>query len=160
MNKRGARNSLARAVFIHQLGEIRDRTYENQQHRASGLNLLVAAITRWNTRYLAHAVVALRETEAVPDRLLARSKLSATAAQQGLRHRLVACQAAERSDAYRQRSFDPSCRGRSRNAVIRYGYPEHRAAGRSRRPARVRGDCFPAPESTRTFLTALGRWPE
>jgi len=58
-------------VFIHRLGEIRDRTYENQQYRASGLNLLVTAIILWNTRYLAHAVAALRETEAVPDRLLA-----------------------------------------------------------------------------------------
>jgi TnpA family transposase len=33
-----------------QLGEIRDRTYENQQHRASGLNLVVTAIVLWNTR--------------------------------------------------------------------------------------------------------------
>jgi TnpA family transposase len=41
LNKGESRNSLARAVFLHRLGEIRDRTYENQQHRASGLNLLV-----------------------------------------------------------------------------------------------------------------------
>lgn len=52
LNKGESRNSLARAVFIRRLGEIRDRTYENQQHRASGLNLLVTAITLWNTRYL------------------------------------------------------------------------------------------------------------
>ena len=52
LNKGESRNSLARAVFIHRLGEIRDRTYENQQHRASGLNLLVTAIILWNTRYL------------------------------------------------------------------------------------------------------------
>jgi hypothetical protein len=70
LNKSEARNSLARAVFIHRLGEIRDRTYENQQHRASGLNLLVTAIILWNTRYLERAVAALRETEEVPDRLL------------------------------------------------------------------------------------------
>lgn len=50
LNKGEARNSLARAVFIHRLGEIRERTYENQQHRASGLNLLVSAIVLWNTR--------------------------------------------------------------------------------------------------------------
>ena len=56
-----SRNSLARAVFIHRLGEIRDRTYENQQHRASGLNLLVTAIILWNTRYLERAVAALRD---------------------------------------------------------------------------------------------------
>jgi len=71
LNKGETRNSLARAVFIHRLGEIRDRTYENQQHRASGLNLLVTAIILWNTRYLERAVAALRQTEDVPDQLLA-----------------------------------------------------------------------------------------
>jgi TnpA family transposase len=71
LNKGEARNSLARAVFIHRLGEIRDRTYENQQHRASGLNLLVTAIILWNTRYLERAVATLRQTEHVPDSLLA-----------------------------------------------------------------------------------------
>jgi TnpA family transposase len=71
LNKGEARNSLARAVFIHRLGEIRDRTYENQQHRASGLNLLVTAIILWNTRYLERAVTALRKVEDVSDQLLA-----------------------------------------------------------------------------------------
>jgi TnpA family transposase len=71
LNKGESRNSLARAVFIHRLGEIRDRTYENQQHRASGLNLLVTAIILWNTRYLNRAITALREAEEVPDHLLA-----------------------------------------------------------------------------------------
>jgi hypothetical protein len=71
LNKGESRNSLARAVFIHRLGEIRDRTYENQQHRASGLNLVVTAIILWNTRYLERAVAALRETEDVPQSLLA-----------------------------------------------------------------------------------------
>ena len=71
LNKGESRNSLARAVFIHRLGEIRDRTYENQQHRASGLNLVVTAIILWNTRYLERAVAALRKVEDVPDHLLA-----------------------------------------------------------------------------------------
>lgn len=71
LNKGEARNSLARAVFIHRLGEIRDRTYENQQHRASGLNLLVTAIILWNTRYLERAVATLRESEDIPGHLLA-----------------------------------------------------------------------------------------
>jgi TnpA family transposase len=71
LNKGESRNSLTRAVFIHRLGEIRDRTYENQQHRASGLNLLVTAIILWNTRYLERAVAALRQVEDVPDHLLA-----------------------------------------------------------------------------------------
>ena len=52
LNKGEARNALARAVFFHRLGELRDRSLENQIYRASGLNLLVAAITLWNTRYL------------------------------------------------------------------------------------------------------------
>jgi TnpA family transposase len=71
LNKGESRNSLARAVFIHRLGEIRDRTYENQQHRVSGLNLLVTAIILWNTRYLERAVVTLRRVEYIPDHLLA-----------------------------------------------------------------------------------------
>ncbi len=32
------------------------RSYENQRHRTSGLNLLVAAIILWNTTYLQRAV--------------------------------------------------------------------------------------------------------
>jgi len=71
LNKGEARNSLARAVFLHRLGEIRDRTYENQQHRASGLNLVVTAIILWNTRYLERAVATLRQSTNVPDHLLA-----------------------------------------------------------------------------------------
>jgi hypothetical protein len=59
-----------RAVFIHRLGEIRDRTYENQQY-ASGLNLVVSAIILWNTRYLERAVDVLRKFGDVPDSLLA-----------------------------------------------------------------------------------------
>lgn len=71
LNKGETRNSLARAVFLHRLGEIRDRTYENQQHRASGLNLVVTAIILWNTRYLERALARLRDDETVPDHLLA-----------------------------------------------------------------------------------------
>src|SRR3546814_6568199 len=44
LNKGEARNALARALFFNQLGELRDRRFENQTYRASGLNLLVAAI--------------------------------------------------------------------------------------------------------------------
>jgi TnpA family transposase len=60
LNKGEARNSLARAVFLNRLGQIRDRRFENQRYRASGLNLLVAAITLWNTVYLEQAIQALR----------------------------------------------------------------------------------------------------
>jgi len=72
LNKGEARNALARAVFFHRLGEIRDRTFENQRYRASGLNLAVAAIILWNTVYLGRAVDELRARgESVADDLLA-----------------------------------------------------------------------------------------
>jgi hypothetical protein len=59
-------------VFLNRLGELRDRTYENQRYRASGLNLVVAAIVLWNTVYLERAVKALRERgEVIPDDLVA-----------------------------------------------------------------------------------------
>ena len=71
LNKGEARNALARAVFFYQLGELRDRTFESQIYRASGLNLLVAAIILWNTRYLEPAFEALRVAgQSVPDELL------------------------------------------------------------------------------------------
>jgi TnpA family transposase len=60
LNKGEVRNSLARAVFFNRLGEFRDRSYEQQRHRASGLNLLTAAIVLWNTVYLDRAIQALR----------------------------------------------------------------------------------------------------
>ncbi len=72
LNKGEARNALARAVFFHRLGEIRDRTFENQRYRASGLNLAVATIILWNTVYLGRAVDELRSRgETVSDELLA-----------------------------------------------------------------------------------------
>jgi hypothetical protein len=52
LNKGEAHNALARAVCFNRLGEIRDRSFENQGSRASGLNLVVAAMTLWNTVYL------------------------------------------------------------------------------------------------------------
>ncbi len=59
LNKGEARNALARAVFFNRLGELRDRRFENQVFRASGLNLLVSAIILWNTRYLEVALAEL-----------------------------------------------------------------------------------------------------
>lgn len=60
LNKGEARNALARAVFMHRLGEIRDRGLENQSYRASGLTLLTAAITLWNTVYIERAIESLK----------------------------------------------------------------------------------------------------
>jgi TnpA family transposase len=72
LNKGEASNALRRAVFFHRQGEIRDRTFENQSFRASGLSLITAAIVHWNTVYLDRAVRQLRARGvAVPDDLLA-----------------------------------------------------------------------------------------
>jgi TnpA family transposase len=71
LNKGEARNALARAVFFNRLGEMRDRSFENQRYRASGLNLVTAAIILWNTVYLERAVLALKKQgHPVDDRLL------------------------------------------------------------------------------------------
>ncbi|QDG94735.1 Tn3 family transposase (plasmid) [Rhizobium sp. NIBRBAC000502774] len=42
------------------LGEIRDRSFESQAFRASGLNLVVSAIVHWNTVYLGRAITQLK----------------------------------------------------------------------------------------------------
>lgn len=72
LNKGEAGNALRRAVFFHRQCEFRDRTFENQSFRASGLSLLTAAIVHWNTTYLDRAVRQLRsQGVSVPDELLA-----------------------------------------------------------------------------------------
>ena len=71
LNKGEVKNSLARALLLNRLGEIRDRSFENQRYRASGLSLEVSAIVLWNTTYLERAVQALRDSgKDVNDRLL------------------------------------------------------------------------------------------
>ena len=71
LNKGEARNALARAVFMHRLGEIRDRGLENQSYRASGLTLLTAAIALWNTVYIERAIESLKRKKLlINDQLL------------------------------------------------------------------------------------------
>jgi TnpA family transposase len=71
LNKGEAAHKLKRAVFFHERGEIRDRSYDSQAFRASGLNLVVSAIVYWNTVYLSRAVAHLRQQgRHVPDELL------------------------------------------------------------------------------------------
>ncbi len=63
LNKGEAKNALARAVFFNRLGELR--------YRASGLNLVMAAIVLWNTVYLERAVQSLKtQGQSVDDTLL------------------------------------------------------------------------------------------
>ena len=73
LNKGESRHKLARAVFFNRLGEVRDRAFEDQQNRASGLNLVMQAITVWNTVYIARAVEELRKHQVVDDALLAHT---------------------------------------------------------------------------------------
>jgi len=68
LNTGEARNALARAVFFNRLGELRDRSYDNQRHRASGLNLLTAAhlitLATDKTRAITAAVSRAKTNEA------------------------------------------------------------------------------------------------
>lgn len=62
-------NPVARA--LREIGRV-ERTFENQRHRASGLTLVTAAVTLWNTVYLERAVRHLRGNGIdVSDELLA-----------------------------------------------------------------------------------------
>lgn len=71
LNKGEAENALKRAVFFHRIGRVRDRSVESQANRASGLNLVSAAIVLWNTTYLQLACEALAlRGERPPDDLL------------------------------------------------------------------------------------------
>lgn len=71
LNKGEAAHKLKRAVFFHERGEIRERSFESQAFRASGLNLVVSAIVHWNTIYIERAVTHLRSMRReIPDHLL------------------------------------------------------------------------------------------
>ncbi len=74
LNKGEARHSLARAVFAHSQGRIHDRSSAAQQKRAMALNLVIAAITFWNTVYMDKAANHLAQTSSLYDaRLLAHT---------------------------------------------------------------------------------------
>ncbi len=70
LNKGESRNSLAKAVFFYRLGEIRDRSFEQQRYRASGLTLVTAAIVLWNTVYLERAIRAIENHGQTVDKTL------------------------------------------------------------------------------------------
>ena len=56
LNKSEQRHALAQVVYTFRQGRIADRGQEAQQYRASGLNLVIAAIVYWNSTYMADAV--------------------------------------------------------------------------------------------------------
>ena len=73
LNKGESRHALARAIFLHQLGELRNRVAETMAYRASGLSLVVNAIILWNTVYLSRAVDYISSQGIIiPDELLSQ----------------------------------------------------------------------------------------
>ena len=70
LNKGEARHSLARAVFAHAQGRIHNRSDAAQQRRAMALNLVIAAITFWNTTYMDKAASHLAKTSPLYDTAL------------------------------------------------------------------------------------------
>ena len=56
LNKGEQKHNLSRAVYFYRRGMVQERSFEEMTHRASGLNLIVAAIVLWNTVYLQKAI--------------------------------------------------------------------------------------------------------
>ncbi len=56
LNKGEAMNGIARAIFFGKQGELRERTIQHQLQRASALNIIINAISVWNTLHLTKAV--------------------------------------------------------------------------------------------------------
>ena len=62
LNKGEATNALARAIFFGKSGEFRERALQDQLQRASALNIIINAISVWNTVYMEKAVEELKRT--------------------------------------------------------------------------------------------------
>ena len=60
LNKGEAINALARALFFGKRGELRERELQDQLQRASALNILINALSVWNTAYLQKAIAHLK----------------------------------------------------------------------------------------------------
>ena len=56
LNKGEQRHALTQAICTFRQGRIAERTHDAQQYRASGLNLVIAAIVWRNSTYMADAV--------------------------------------------------------------------------------------------------------
>ena len=58
LNKSEQRHFLAQVICTSKQGRIADRGAEAQQFHAPGVNLVIAAILFWNSRYIADAIAA------------------------------------------------------------------------------------------------------
>ncbi|HAQ0937738.1 TPA: Tn3 family transposase [Enterococcus faecium] len=70
LNKGEAMNGLARAIFFGKQGELRERTIQHQLQRASALNIIINAISIWNTLHLTTAVEYKKRTGSFNEDLL------------------------------------------------------------------------------------------
>ncbi|MBG9787445.1 Tn3 family transposase [Brevibacillus laterosporus] len=70
LNKGEAMNGLARAIFFGKQGELRERTIQHQLQRASALNIIINAISIWNTLHLTKAVEYQKRTSSFNEDLL------------------------------------------------------------------------------------------
>lgn len=59
--QRGSHEWFARALFFGKRGELRERGLQDQLQRASALNIIINAISVWNTVYLTEAMKLLKE---------------------------------------------------------------------------------------------------
>lgn len=70
LNKGEAMNGLARALFFGKRGEFRERGIQDQLQRASALNILINAISLWNTVYLSEATKEFKKHDTLKEELL------------------------------------------------------------------------------------------
>lgn len=70
LNKGEATNALARAVFFGKLGEFYERELKDQLQRSSALNIIINAISVWNTVYLEKAIQYLKENNLLDEKML------------------------------------------------------------------------------------------
>lgn len=70
LNKGEAMNALARALFFGKRGELRERALQDQLQRASALNIIINAITIWNTVYLTEATKVLSGKGILQDHMI------------------------------------------------------------------------------------------
>jgi TnpA family transposase len=70
LNKGEAMNGLARALFFGKRGEFRERGIHDQLQRASALNILINAISLWNTVYLGEVTKEFKKKDVLKENLL------------------------------------------------------------------------------------------
>lgn len=63
-------NGFARAIFFGKRGDFREEELQDQLQRASALNILINAISIWDTTYLQKAINHLKQNDAIYESLL------------------------------------------------------------------------------------------